>query len=211
MNAGRRVPVLACLIGALAPWPWTQSQQEFRLDPAASSLLIQVGRAGLFAFAGHNHEVAAPGLSGTVILDVTDVTRSRVTLEVDAAAMRVTGRGEPAADVPEVQRVMLSERVLDVERHPAIAFESRRISLVGRAAGGLRLRIDGDLTLRGTTRPVSVPVDVQLAADRLTAAGKIRLRQTDFGIRPVTAAAGTVRVKDEVEVEFTMVARRHVP
>jgi polyisoprenoid-binding protein YceI len=64
------------------------------------------------------------------------------------------------------------------------------------------------LTLRGKTRSVTVPVEVRLSADRLTANGRATVRQTDFGIRPVTALAGTVKVKDEVDIVFNIVARR---
>lgn len=72
----------------------------------------------------------------------------------------------------------------------------------------MELRIAGDLTLHGATRPLSVPVRVVLAPDRLKAEGKATVRQTDFGIRPVTAGAGTVRVKDEIDVNFSISARR---
>jgi hypothetical protein len=34
------------------------------------------------------------------------------------------------------------------------------------------------------------------------------VQQSQFGIRPVTAGAGTVRVKDEVEVVLSVTARR---
>lgn len=181
--------------------------KEFRIDPASSKMTVHVGRSGLFAFAGHDHEVAVPAFTGLVTMDRTDVSRSKLSVQFNAAAMTVTGKGEPPEDVPEVQRVMLSDRVLDVERHPKISFVSSRISLVQRSADRMKLRIDGQLTLRGITRPVTVPIEVRLSADRLTATGKATVRQTLFGIRPVTAGAGTVRVKDEVEVVFMVVAR----
>jgi hypothetical protein len=47
-----------------------------------------------------------------------------------------------------------------------------------------------------------------LGADDLHAEGTATVRQTDFGIQPVTAGAGTVRVKDDVEVSFSVRARR---
>lgn len=72
------------------------------------------------------------------------------------------------------------------------------------------LRVEGQLTLRGIARPLMVPVELRLSGDRLTATGKTTVRQTLFGIRPVTAGAGTVRVKDDVEVVFSVVARRAV-
>jgi polyisoprenoid-binding protein YceI len=121
--------------------------------------------------------------------------------------MKVTGKGEPGDDVPEVQRVMLSERVLDVERYPKITFVSEDVAVVQQSGDRMRLRISGQLTLKGVARRVTVPVDVLLSGDRLTAVGKTSIRQTDFDIRPVTAGAGTVKVKDSVELEFSIVAR----
>jgi len=185
-----------------------QTTEEFRIDTKSSKMMVHVGRSGLFAFAGHDHEVAVPAFAGQLILDRSNVSRSKLSIQFDATAMKVTGKGEPAKDVPEVQRVMLSDRVLDVERHPKIAFVSRKIALAeGSTRHNLKVRIEGELTLRGTTRPIIVPAAVRLSADRLTATGSAKVKQTLFGIKPVTAGAGTVRVKDEVEVAFTIVAR----
>jgi polyisoprenoid-binding protein YceI len=181
--------------------------REFHVDAAASQVTVRVGRAGAFGFAGHDHEVAVPKVDGIIVFDSADATHSTITLKFDVTAMKVTGRGEPAADVPEVQRVMLSDRVLDAQRYPTIAFTSRRIVIVTQAVDRLALRVDGDLTLHGVTRPITVPVEVRLAGDQLTATANATVRQTDFGIRPVTAGAGTVRVKDELAVAFRIVAR----
>lgn len=197
------VAVLPVVLGLVAA---AQTSQEFRIDPASTSIVIQVGRAGLFALAGHNHEVAVPAVEGRISLNAADLSRSRVTVQFDVKALRVTGRGEPAGDVAEVQRTMLSDRVLDAERDPTIAFESDRLAVQQRSAGGFTVRVDGRLTLHRVTKPVSVPVAVRLDGNRMIATGKATVRQSDFGIRPVTAAGGTVRVKDEVGVTFTIVA-----
>ena len=179
--------------------------QEMRIDAASSKMTVNVGRSGLFGFAGHDHEVIAPVFEGSVMLDRTDLSRSKLSIQFDATAMKVTGKGEPAKDVPEVQRVMLSERVLDVQRHPKITFVSESIS-VAQSPNHIQLRINGRLTLRGVNHPVTVPTQVELTANRLTATGKATVKQTDFGIRPVNAGGGTVKVKDEVELVFTIVA-----
>jgi polyisoprenoid-binding protein YceI len=164
---------------------------------------IAVGTGGLFGFAGHPHEIAAPALGGLVTLDRADWQRSTVSLEFDAAALRVTGKGEPARDVPEVQRVMLSDRVLDVKRFPTIAFRSRRVSVATRSADTADLVVEGELTLRGVTRPATARVNVRMEPNgTLVARGSSVIKQTDFGMSPVTAAAGTVRVKDELGVQF---------
>jgi hypothetical protein len=36
--------------------------------------------------------------------------------------------------------------------------------------------------------------------------GSTRLKQTDFGIQPVSVAGGAVKVKDEVEISFKIYA-----
>lgn len=185
-----------------------QTLEEFRVVPG-TSVTVQVGKGGLFSFAGHDHEIVAPASEGQVALDRADIARSSVRLVFDAAALKVTGKGEPAEDVPEVQRVMLSDRVLDVARHPTITFQSRSVSRSSGSGSDVVLRIEGDLTLHGVTRRVVAQgVRLRMTGDRVTAEGKVAVRQTDFGIQPVTAAGGTVRVKDEVTIVFNVVAAR---
>jgi len=202
-----RLLVAPLLAVSVAAGPTGAGQAEmFRLD-GSSQVVIHVGKAGVFGFAGHDHEIAAP-VTGTVTVDRADLTRSRVALAFESGALKVTGRGEPAGDVPEVQRVMLSDRVLDADRYPRIAFTSRRVSSGGQAGRALKLSIEGDLELHGVTRPCLVTALVTLVEDTLTAEGKAEVKQSDFGIEPVTAAGGTVRVKDTVEVTFEIRATR---
>ena len=141
-------------------------------------------------------------------MDRTDISRSNVALEFDAAALKVTGKDEPPEDVPEVQRVMLSDRVLDVERYPTITFHSRSIAVEQGSSDRMALRLTGDLTLHGVTKSVTVPVNAHVGPDLISGEGKATVRQTAFDIRPVTAGAGSVKVKDEVEVIFSVTARR---
>jgi polyisoprenoid-binding protein YceI len=178
------------------------------VDTANSQVLIQVGKAGVFGFAGHAHEVAAADVRGQVTYDPADLTRASVSLEFGAAALRVTGKDEPPADVSEVQRVMLSDRVLDVQRFPTISFRSRRVSVAARTATAADLVIEGDLTLHGTTRPMTIRASAVFdAGGSLTARGSCQLLQSDFGMVPVTAAGGSIRVKDALDIQFVLKAR----
>jgi polyisoprenoid-binding protein YceI len=203
-----RIVARATLIAIFAVIVAAQESEKLIIDPGQTTITLHVGRAGVFAFAGHDHEVVVPAMQGYVTLDRSNVSRSTVSVTFDATALKVTGKGEPPEDVPEVQRVMLSDQVLDVKRHPTITFQSRQVAVVKQFADQMTLGITGDLTLRGVTRALDVPVTVQLAADGLRANGKATVRQSQFGIRPVTAGAGTVRVKDEVEVVLSVTARR---
>jgi polyisoprenoid-binding protein YceI len=191
-----------------APGPTGSRPTVLTVDAAHSQVLIQVGKAGMFGFAGHAHEVAATDVHGRVTFDPADLQHASVSLEFPAAALRVTGKGEPPADVVEVQKVMQGEQVLDAGRFPTIVFSSRRVTVTARTASAADLLIEGDVTLHATTRPMTVRTSATFdAGGRITARGSFVLKQTDFGMVPVTAAGGTIRVKDEVDVQFVLRAR----
>jgi len=179
--------------------------RTFTVEPDRSHALIAVGKSGAFSFAGHTHEVEAPVTSGSVRLDPDTPSKSDVKLVFNAAKMRVTGKGDPADDVPKVQEVMIGEQVLDVKKFPTITFESTGVTAKG-AAPSMELTVAGRLTIRGATRPVTAPVSVRIEGAMLSATGKFLIKQTDFGIKPISVG-GVVKVKDELTITFTIVAR----
>jgi polyisoprenoid-binding protein YceI len=203
----RIVTVAACVVPQIVVL-CGRSPAVLAIDAAHSQILIEVGKAGMFGFAGHAHEVAATDVHGRVTLDPTDLQHASVWLEFPSAALRVTGKGESPADVADVQKVMAGDQVLDVTRFPTIVFSSRRVLVTARAAGTADVAIEGDMTLHGATRSMTIRASVVLdAGGRLTARGSFVLKQTDFGMVPVTAMGGTIRVKDELEVEFVLSTR----
>jgi polyisoprenoid-binding protein YceI len=187
--------------------PLAAAPRTFVVDPAASSVRIHVGKSGAFSFAGHKHEVVAPALSGEVRADPADLAASTVTLTFEAAALKVLPEGEPAGDAPQVEEAMRGPKVLDAARFPAVTFKSQRVS--GREAGGGTYDLDlaGEIALHGVTRPITLPVHVEVSGDTLTASGKAVLRHDQFGMEPVSAAGGSVKVKNEIAVEYRIVAR----
>lgn len=183
--------------------------QTFTIDASASHGTVDVGKSGPFSFAaGHAHEVNIPAIEGTIVADLDDLTRSTLRLTIDARRLQVTGKGEPAKDVPEVQRIMLSEKVLDVDRFPSIAFRSERVSITTRSSDEAALVVSGVLTLHGVERPAKSAARVRFVDQTtLTAAGRLQVKQTDYGIKPVSVG-GLVSVKDALDITFSIVARR---
>jgi polyisoprenoid-binding protein YceI len=184
----------------------TAVERAYSVTGSESRLTIQVGRAGLFKFAGHEHEVLARSFSGRILADPEALERSSVALSFESAALEVSGRDEPAEDVPKVQEAMLGPKVLDVARFPEISFQSTRVA--GKTVGSrvYELEIQGELTVRGVVRPLTLPLRVELANDRLVASGRTSLRQSDFGITPISVA-GVVKVKNELAIDYEIVAR----
>jgi polyisoprenoid-binding protein YceI len=179
----------------------------FEVDSARSRAVIDVGKSGPFSFiAGHTHEVVASKLTGTVDFDRDAPTHSSVRLEIDTRTLKVTGKGDPAADVPKVQEAMQGAKVLDVARFPSIRFESTTITVKSQTAAALDLIVAGRVTLRDITHAVTAPVHVALEKGALTAEGTFSIKQSDYGITPISVA-GAVAVKDALTISFTVFAR----
>ena len=178
------------LTGVAFPGPSAaQGGEARRIDTGKSTMTVHVYRAGALAVFGHDHEITAPIAGGGV-----DTAGRHVELRVNAAALRVRDPNASEKDRAEIQKTMLGPDVLDAEQHREILFKS---TAVEKAGDGWTVR--GNLTLHGQTKTVAVEVR---EAQEGHYTGSARLRQTDFGIKPVKVAGGTVRVKDELRIDF---------
>jgi polyisoprenoid-binding protein YceI len=157
------------------------------LDTEHSTLTIHVGKTGLFSAAGHEHVVTAPVAGG----GVDDGSRPQVEFWVEAARLTVA----PEEHQSEVQQRMQAE-VLENSKFPEIRFASDEVKPSGNGVWD----VAGKLTLHGETKPVRLQVRL---VDR-TYVGSVTIKQTDFGIQPVSAGGGTVKVKDELKIDFSI-------
>jgi len=181
--------------------------ESFAVEPEASRIRIELRRSGLLKFLGHDHTIEAPLAEGRVEADLSDLRLSRVWLRWDARRLAVVPGTEPAEDVPDVERRMRGPEVLDVDRHPAIVFRSSAIAGETDGAGLYRLKLRGELELRGTGRPVELALTVRREGDRLSVTGEADLRLRDLGVDP-PSVAGVVKVADRFRLRFEVRARR---
>ena len=187
----------ASVTGALAVWAacgaWCgpASAQPRAIDTAKSVMTVRVYKAGVFSALGHNHEISAPISSGGV-----DVTARQVELRAKTSTLKVLDPGVSEKDRGEIQSTMLGADVLDAASHPEIVFRSTGAEPSGPGVW----KVHGNLTLHGQTR--TVDVDVRVDGEHYV--GTSSFKQTQFGIRPVKVAGGTIRVKDEVRIEFNI-------
>jgi hypothetical protein len=159
------------------------------IDAQKSTLTVRVFKTGFFSAFGHNHEIVAPVAEGTFSQEPPSVS-----LRVESSRLRVVDKDVSDKDRAEIQATMLGPSVLDSDKFPEITFRSTGVD---RLADGKWL-VRGELTLHGETRPVQVRVEGESGHYR----GSAELKQKDFGITPVSVAGGTVKVKNEVRVEF---------
>jgi hypothetical protein len=154
---------------------------------------VYVDKAGLFSVFAHDHEILAPISRGAV----EDSANPSVELLIETWSMQVLDPSVSEKDRAEIQKTMLGVQVLDVERYPEIRFESTEVTRAGQG----RWRVSGNLLLRGETRPVTLQLSEASGRYR----GSAIVKQTDFGIKPVSLFGGTVKVKDQVRIEFDIV------
>ncbi|MCB9599113.1 MAG: YceI family protein [Sandaracinus sp.] len=90
----------------------------------------------------------------------------------------------------------IQKDVLETSRHPEIRFTGKA------TIDGDRATVTGQLTLHGTTRPLTI--EGRREGGRWV--GRTRLHQPDFGITPYSAMLGTLKIQPTVEVELSLPA-----
>jgi polyisoprenoid-binding protein YceI len=163
------------------------------IDSAHSRLTVRVGKTGIFSGASHNHEVVAPISHG----DVDASKPFSVSFDVNVAAMKVVDADTSESDRNDVTQKMLGPDVLDAAQFHEIHFVSESVESIGES----KWRVHGRLTLHGQTKPIVLETSLENGHYRGTAT----VLQTNFGITPIKVAGGTVKVKDEVQIEYDIV------
>jgi polyisoprenoid-binding protein YceI len=194
--------------------PQRHEGQPFDVASGESLLTILAFRAGTLAKVGHNHVIASHDVSGTFYVP-DDVAHSTFELHIpvgqlaiDEADLRIKEGPDFPKDVPDsakegTRRNMLSEALLNGAQFADITLVSQQIDVV---TPGSQVRADVQVTLRGQTHTVSVPVTYSMSNGELTASGELPLKQSDLGLTPFTALLGALAVQDEMRVKFRFVA-----
>jgi polyisoprenoid-binding protein YceI len=163
--------------------------ESLPIDPSHSAVVFSWDHRGF------SHPVARlERIEGRVLLDKSDMTRSSVSVKLRLAGLRT---GDEHLD-----RRLNGFEFFDSNQYPAITFQSTRIELVGQST----LRILGDLTVRGVTKPVVLMARVNKIDDdrpkpRAGFDADATLRRSDFGVSKYVPM-----VTDEISVHITLEA-----
>jgi polyisoprenoid-binding protein YceI len=169
------------------------SAQSSDSAPQRSTITIRVFKSGLFSGFAHNHVVVAPIAKANVNPEGLAAEITVVTKE-----MKVTDPDISEKDRAEIQSTMLGPKVLDQEKFPEIHFKSSRIE----QTSAQHYRVVGLLELHG----VKYEITLQVTGDPSHYHGATKLKQSEFGIKPISLGGGSVKVKDELELEFDVYA-----
>ena len=165
------------------------------IDASASKITVRVYKSGLFSAFAHDHTISAPIASGQL-----DVEKRSVELKFRTENMQVLDPGAKDSERATIESTMKSDKVLDIAKFPEISFSSTQVDNNSTD----HFLVHGSLALHGVTKPIDLPVTFSDGRYH----GSVKLRQTDFGITPIRIAGGSVKVKDEIEIEFEIVASK---
>jgi hypothetical protein len=188
-----------------------QGVAVLRVDPKTSLVVIEVYRGGSLARLGHDHVVASHDVRGFV---APRSNRADLYLRLD----------ELVVDEPELRRQAgfdtqpTDEDIAGTRRNMLTSLEAQTFpyALIRLAAGsGAPVSADGfvnkvdktldvSITVHGVERTLRAPVALEMSAGSLVANGRIALKQTDFGVTPLSVLGGAIQVKDEVSVRFAI-------
>jgi polyisoprenoid-binding protein YceI len=190
MNHFSRIAILAGMALGLS-LPAAAASSTWQIDPQHSSAQFAVRHLGLSTVRG-----AFSKLSGTMQLDDQDITKSTIEVSID---VNTVDTREPDRD-----KDLRSERFFDVAHFPAMTFKSKKVEQVAQG----KLRVTGDLTIRGTTKEVVLDVDGLAAPvkdpwgnQRIAASATTKINRQDYGVKwNAKLDNGGVVVGDDVNI-----------
>jgi polyisoprenoid-binding protein YceI len=173
---------------------------SYRVDPGLSRFTVQAFATGLLSVFGHSPTFVVRDYRGLARLVPGTFEDAWFEMTVRADSLEVTG-DVTSRDRGEIEERMRQE-VLQTAAYPEIRYQAGDASAERVSVGRHRLRLAGELTLRGVTRPQVVEGTLLVFEDGVRVAGEFELRQSDYGIRPVSALGGAITLKDRLKVSF---------
>ena len=174
---------------------------EYEVDPSHTQVMFKVRHMGISTVTGRFGRFA-----GTFAYDPEDPAASWLTATIDAASIDT--------DNDRRDNHLRSPDFFAADSYPTLTFQSSRVEPTGEG----RLRVAGDLSIRGVTRPVVL--DVALEGAALGQEGRpmtgwtaeATINRMDYGLRwnRLTEAGGWV-VADEVRILLEVEARATQP
>jgi polyisoprenoid-binding protein YceI len=161
-----------------------------RFGPGNATLAVQTRRGGAAAKAGHDLLLHVTAWEGVLTIG-EDGAPAAAELTADASSLRVQSGSGGMKPLDEDDKANIHQTIDDeVLRRRDIAFRSTAVS------GG---RVEGELTLAGSTRPLTLALAV---ADDGAVSGSATITQSDWGMKPYSALFGTLKVLDDVEISL---------
>ena len=177
----------------------------YDLGPNVGRVLAKTGREGLAARAGHDLTIEIARWSARVVVPDAEgggIAAASLTAEFDLGSLTVrtgTGGAKPLSDRDRRDIQAQARKILG--DGAKASFISAKVVPSANDDGVFEGSgvIEGQLTLHGTSRPIRLQVTSPAPGQFR---GGATVRQTDFGITPYSGFFGTLKLKNEIVIEF---------
>lgn len=186
----------------------------YKVDSAASQVLISVRRGGIMASLGHDHIVASHDLQGYIFLDSdsspnpscrADFYAPIAKLEVDNAELR---RAANLSTTPSAKDIAgtTSNMFKSIE---AADFPFARLHSSDCLKALSGEHSEAVLTIHGVDQKRHLAIDIEkVGENKIILSGEFSVLQSDFGIQPFSIMNGLIKVEDRLELSYKIVARK---
>jgi polyisoprenoid-binding protein YceI len=178
---------------------------HYHLVPEQSKFTVQAFAEGLLSAFGHDPVLAIKDFTGEAefVPGSFESASLKMTIKADSIVLSTEVKEKDRLDLEQTMR----EQVLEIAKYPEIVFVSSNVSVTRLAEGRYRARVIGDLTFHGSTQKnLWITSEVTVSGESLRAKGDFSLKQSDFGIKPFSAAGGTIKLKNELKFSFDIAA-----
>lgn len=192
-SLARSITAIAALALALARASSAHAAETYKIDPIHSSVIFSATHLGAANFYGRFNDV-----SGTVVFDKGDPSKSSVHLEVKADSVDTNNEKR--------DQHLKSPDFFNAKQFPLITFKSTKVE-PGGADGAFK--ISGDFTLHGVTKPITV--DFKKVGEGKGMKGETRaggethftIKRSDYGMKFMVGP-----VSDEVNIILSLEGMR---
>lgn len=175
--------------------PASAATSTWQIDPSHSAAQFSVRHLAISTVRGGFSNV-----TGTVNFDDKDVTKSSVDVTIDVSTVDTR---EPNRD-----KDLKSDKFFDLAHYPTMTFKSKQVEQVGTG----KLKVTGELTIRGVTKEIVLDVDGPTAPvkdpwgnQRAAASATTKINRQDFGVKwNATMDNGGVVVGDDVSITIDL-------
>ena len=164
---------------------------KWKFDPYHTQVEFSAKHLGMMTVRGHFAEVSATGE-----IDVEHPEKSKIEATINSISIRTHNETR--------DNDLRSSNFLEAEKFPTIAFKSVKIE----PAGHDKYKLTGDLTIKGTTKPITLDVvkygefNDPAMGHRIGYAASGKLNRKDFGMRFDMMLDGKFIVSDEIQINI---------
>ena len=178
-------------LAATLSLPAAAATSTWQIDPNHSAAQFAVRHLAISTVRG-----AFTKVNGTIQFDDKDISKSSVEVTIDADSVDTR--------VPNRDKDLRSDHFFDVQKYPTITFKSTKVEQVEPG----KLKVTGDLTIHGVTKPVVLDVEGPTAAvkdpwgnQRAAANATTKINRQDYGVKwNATMDGGGLVVGDDVAI-----------